>query len=226
MVSRKGQMVNIPGMLAPLLVARHPSWAIPHYTVPNINHIDFKEALGYGIKGVVYDKDNTLTPPLQEGDIHPNVQDAFDKSVLRFGANNVIISSNSVGSNDDHNYEGARALEERIGVRVLRRGWRKKPAGRDATEKMLQHPLDKYLLVGDRVFTDIVFGNRCGMLTVLVDPFTSAGDIKGVSGMRRIERGLVHTLERIGLKAPEHNSYSESIGQPGETYQSKPLTGE
>jgi hypothetical protein len=35
-------------------------------------------------------------------------------------------------------------------------------------------------MVGDRYLTDVVFGNRLGMLTVRPTPFTSAGEPKAV----------------------------------------------
>jgi phosphatidylglycerophosphatase GEP4 len=214
MVSRAGQLINIPGILAPLLVLRHPSWAIPHYGVETINGIDFERAARHGIKGAVFDKDNTLTGPLVEGDIHPDVADKFYEAVNIFGAEDVLVSSNSIGSNDDLGYEGAAALETRLdnGVRVLRRGWLKKPAGKRATQEALSHPLNKYMGIGDRVFTDIVFGNRCGMLTIRVNPFTSENDIKGVSGMRRLEGRLIEALHgRLGVQAPAHELYNPSI---------------
>ena len=37
-------------------------------------------------------------------------------------------------------------------------------------------------MVGDRYFTDVVYGNRLGMLSVRVAPFTTAGETRVVTG--------------------------------------------
>jgi predicted HAD superfamily phosphohydrolase YqeG len=40
-------------------------------------------------------------------------------------------------------------------------------------------------MVGDRFLTDVVFGNRNGMLTIRPAPFTSKGEPKAVLAVRR-----------------------------------------
>lgn len=40
----------------------------------------------------------------------------------------------------------------------------------------LRVPAEKLVMVGDRYMTDIVFGNRLGMLTIRPEPFTWSGE--------------------------------------------------
>jgi len=216
MINRWGQLLNIPAIRS--IPSFFSSLAIPHYHAETINDIDFALAKKLGFEGVVYDKDNTLTTPLAEGGVYDLVKPSFEESVEIFGANNILIGSNSIGTNDDEGYQGALDFEEMLdGVRVIRRGWHKKPWGQEQTQDMLEHSLSSYIMVGDRN-TDIIFGNKGGMLTILTDPFTSQGDIKGVSGMRKFERKVVDFLSYCGMQAPVHQKYDPAICSNDQSY--------
>jgi len=43
---------------------------------------------------------------------------------------------------------------------------------RQAVDAM-NHPVDKVAMVGDRLFTDVLAGNRLGMFTIFVEPMES-----------------------------------------------------
>ncbi len=63
-----------------------------------------------------------------------------------------------------------------LGIHVLRHA-DKKPAG--GAEELVQHfgcASKDLVMIGDRYFTDVVFGNRHGMLTVCPAPITSEGE--------------------------------------------------
>lgn len=63
---------------------------------------------------------------------------------------------------------------------------------------------DELVFVGDRFFTDVLFGNSHGMLTIFVDPFTSKGDNPVVRLIRSAEADLIARWERGGVTAPPH----------------------
>ena len=67
-----------------------------------------------GIKGIIFDKDNTLTAPYIDS-VHPQVAAAFENSKRVFGAKKLIIISNSAGTLDDANYEAATRIEATLG---------------------------------------------------------------------------------------------------------------
>lgn len=67
-----------------------------------------------GIKGIIFDKDNTLTAPYIDS-VHPQVAAAFENSKRVFGAKKLIIISNSAGTLDDANYEAATRIEAKLG---------------------------------------------------------------------------------------------------------------
>ncbi|PHT48083.1 Actin-related protein 2/3 complex subunit 2A [Capsicum baccatum] len=68
----------------------------------------------------------------------------------------------------------ARILECVIGIKVIKHGV-KKPAGTaEEIEKQFGCESSRLIMVGDRPFTDIVYGNRNGFLTILTEPLRCA----------------------------------------------------
>jgi HAD superfamily phosphatase (TIGR01668 family) len=49
-------------------------------------------------------------------------------------------------------------------------------------------------MVGDRVFTDVLAGNRMGMFTILIEPIVSADTSVGFSLIRSVEFSIARTL--------------------------------
>ncbi len=98
---------------------------------------------------------------------------------LVFGHENVAILSNSAGTKDDPGYEDAIQIEEKMGITVIRHD-EKKPGG---LQEVLNHfdtvdDASQLCMVGDRLLTDVVFGNLFGMLTVHVLPLCEGDDNK------------------------------------------------
>ncbi len=59
-------------------------------------------------------------------------------------------------------------------------------------------------MVGDRYFTDVVYGNRHGMLTVRPAPFQPRGDSAVVRTARRLENALVRRWHARGVTPMPH----------------------
>jgi phosphatidylglycerophosphatase GEP4 len=130
-------------------------------TLEELNYTALREYVDV----VIFDKDNTLTGPY-ENEIHPLASSGLTSALDVFGRDRIAILSNSAGTLDDTDYHDALEIEEALGIRVIRHD-EKKPGGLD---EVLKHfDLDdaaKICMVGDRILTDIVFGNLHGMLTV------------------------------------------------------------
>lgn len=159
---------------------RRPYLASPHVSVETVSELNY-EALRdeAGIKAVVFDKDNTLTAPY-ENTIHPKAKKGLENAMKAFGPSNVAILSNSAGTLDDPGYEDAVKIERDMNIAVIRHD-EKKPGGLTET---LNHFGDdvtnasEICMVGDRLLTDIVFGNLYGMLTVHCLPLCSGSENK------------------------------------------------
>ena len=118
---------------------------------------------------------------------------------------NVVLLSNSAGLLQyDPRGEEAAGIERTLGVPVLRHR-RKKPAGEPA---LLEHHFGcgagDLVMVGDRTFTDVAYGNSLGMLTIKCEPFTSKGENLFVRVARKLEAALVRVLRAAGCRPPQH----------------------
>lgn len=106
-------------------------------------------------------------------------------------------------------FAAAMRIEKGLGIPVLRHVT-KKPG---AIPEVLDHfrkvagaetSYRDLCIVGDRLLTDVMWGNGCGMLTVHTQVLTHAGDNKVASVVRRVEGRVGHVLGGRGWTAPEH----------------------
>lgn len=152
---------------------------------------------------VVFDKDNTLTGPY-ENEIHPNAAQGLQFALEIFGKDRIAIVSNSAGTKDDDGYKDAIAIEEALGIKVIRHD-EKKPGGLDEVLKHfgIDDPA-KICMVGDRLLTDVVFGNLYGMLTVHTLPLCqgqdNAKDNKVSAMVRSAENALLYSNSNRALR--------------------------
>lgn len=141
-----------------------------------------------GIKAVIFDKDNTLTAPYSFT-MEARIEKAVRDCQKLFGYEHVVIFSNSagidfiqlltLGSDDDRGYLHAEAIEEELGIRVIRHKHKKPDGLLEAISRWDSIEANEVMMVGDRYLTDIYGGNLIGMFTVCVDIFTEVNDNKG-----------------------------------------------
>lgn len=195
---------------------------VPHFRVLDIRSINWAALKARGCRGVVFDKDNTLTAPYAPS-VFPTLADALRQCLDVFGRDGLVVFSNSAGSGDDAGYEEAHRIERTLGLPVLRHA-HKKPLGFDSVMQhfaALSSPSSspsttvtapsQLAMVGDRYFTDILFGNLHGMLTVHTSLLTSTGDPAVVKAIRNWEEDYVLWLMKQGVRPPAHPLYDESI---------------
>lgn len=201
------QSINTKALLTLASVVRRPFLAVPHVHVQTISEVNYQSMRDFcGIKAVIFDKDNTLTAPYAT-EIHEDAALGLKNALDVFGHDNVAILSNSAGTKDDKDYEDAIKIENGLGINVIRHN-EKKPGG---LEEVLKHFADhgvenasQLCMVGDRLLTDIVFGNLFGMLTVHCMPLCSGDDNKADNRIASV----VRTMEN---KLLYHSKLGESI---------------
>lgn len=162
------------------------SLCTPDLIISNISELPVQALRNRGFKCLVFDKDNTLTAPYVNS-LHPPFTGVWNQCLEVFGRDGIVVVSNSAGGPDDKGGGLARKVQEELGVRVLQ-SRRKKPEG---AEEILQHfnrGLGKreegdmvvgsqIVVVGDRVFTDVVYAHTIGAHAVLCrDIITEKGD--------------------------------------------------
>ncbi|XP_027171109.1 uncharacterized protein LOC113770739 [Coffea eugenioides] len=199
-----GQRINMEGIASSVgIVAKDKHLVIPHVAIPDIRYIDWAELKRRGFKGVVFDKDNTITAPYSLS-LWPPLESSVGQCKSLFG-NNIAVFSNSAGLHEyDPDGKKARALEGAIGIKVIRHKT-KKPAGTaEEIERQFNCESSRLIMVGDRPFTDIVYGNRNGFLTILTEPLSLAEEPFIVRQVRKLEVALVHRWSSGELKLSNH----------------------
>ena len=159
---------------------------LPTIETADIRNIDWAYLYAHhGIRGVMFDKDHTLTLPYAKS-LHPYAEEALVEAKRVFGARNVVLYSNSAGLKqyDPEGLEAA-ALAGRLGVEVLRHAFKKPFVSgvvRDEVEGWFGVGVEQLVMVGDRYMTDVVFGNQLGMMTIRVKPYV---EVRGGNGKNR-----------------------------------------
>lgn len=92
-----GQRINLEGILcSTMVILKNPKLALPHIFVPDIRYIDWAELRRKGFKGVVFDKDNTITAPYSLTP-WPLLESSLERCKFEFGPD-VAVFSNSAGN--------------------------------------------------------------------------------------------------------------------------------
>ncbi|KAG0539759.1 hypothetical protein BDA96_03G349300 [Sorghum bicolor] len=201
-----GQRFNPTGVAAVAAVAASkPSLALPHVSVQDIRWLDWAELRRAGFRGVVFDKDNTLTTPYAPA-LWPPLAATFDQCRATFPPGALAIYSNSAGLTEyDPDGLDARAIEAAIeGVHVIRHDTKKPGGPANEIESYFGCSASDLVLVGDRYFTDVVYGNRNGFFTVLTEPLNIADESYIVKRVRKLEAYIINYWYKKGYKPMEH----------------------
>ncbi|KAI9260185.1 HAD superfamily phosphatase [Sporodiniella umbellata] len=135
---------------------------MPHIIVKDMSCVNYTKLnkLG-GIQVIGFDKDNCLTEPYV-ATIHPPFENAWKSCKDTFGQENI-----------------AQKLESSLGVRVLKHKKKKPDGGSDLSQFIKPVLPENVAFVGDRILTDVLFGNLNGNLTIWASNIiTEKGDNK------------------------------------------------
>lgn len=114
----------------------------------------------YQLKGLVLDVDETLVP-MREADTTDEVREWF--ATLKAKVPIWLVSNNL-------NEYRIRRIADSLSAPYITGA--RKPSRRKLRQaaEAMQLPIEQIAMVGDRLFTDVLAGNRLGMFTILVEP--------------------------------------------------------
>jgi len=197
--------LNIPGILVPFHLLINPRLVIPALSVRDIRQLDFVALKAAGYRGAVVDKDNCLTLPHRD-ELVPELTDAWRECRQTFGEGNVLVVSNSAGTpHYDAGGIQAESISHYLQVPVLRHKTPK--PGYSCIQGVrnyfasLPSPMkdDELVIIGDRIFTDVVMANRMKARDTGRGPlaiWTSGVWVKEAMGMRWMEKKLVDVVTK------------------------------
>lgn len=131
----------------------------------------------HSIKGLILDVDDTLVP-LRQAETNPDLAQWMHqmKSVTT-----VWLVSNNINA---HRIGRIATL---LDVPYITSAG--KPSGRKLKQALtaMDLPVNQVAMVGDRLFTDVLAGNRLGLFTILVEPMPGLNQIARSSPVRALE---------------------------------------
>ena len=196
------QSINVPALQQLGAALLNPGLLLPRFNYQSINEIDADALYAMGTRYIVFDKDNTLSIPFMdtmELSIADKVASLKDVKSSKF-AGKMAILSNSAGSSDDDDYLLAAATERGLGLPVIRHALKKPRCLAEVLQHFGPHARpDQVCVVGDRLLTDVMFGNMHGMTTILVAPLSVRRDHIVAVVIRAMERAVLLPLARALL---------------------------
>lgn len=160
---------------------------VPCMVVNSLYDIKLTELKQRGIRGIAFDIDNTIIP-WNSPDICPEVL-AWLNHLAAQDFKLCFVSNNG--------QRRVRKIAEQCGVPFVARALKPARSGfRQAAQTMGLRP-ETVAVVGDQLFTDILGGNRLGMVTIWVKPLTTEEFI-GTKVTRQLEKLAVHILKVTG----------------------------
>jgi HAD superfamily phosphatase (TIGR01668 family) len=160
----------------------------PNCQANSILELDLAELKKVGIRGVIFDLDNTLVEWKK---------DILDPEVItlveRFKADGfkICILSNAL----EHRVE---VVAHTLGVPYLSRAAKpRKLPFRKALELLGTLP-EETAVVGDQLFTDILGGNRMELYTIWTPPLSSI-EFLSTKAVRRLERLVIKRFRKKGI---------------------------
>lgn len=176
--------MNIPAITCAVRTIANPSLCLPHFSIPTLAHLPMPISRAFAqhsangeepdIRAVMLDKDNTFAIP-KSNTIHPSCSAIIEQLKTHYGASNLLIVSNTAGlASKDPEGKDAAQLERTTGIPVLLHEARK--PGVACGHAALQHfrargielRPDQVVVVGDRLFTDVVMAKGMGAWSVWV----------------------------------------------------------
>ena len=149
----------------------------PSLKVKSVYDIDFNRLKKSGIKGVIFDIDNTLVPSYQKtiDEKIINLINKFDNA----GFKTAIVSNAT-----------KRRVELFVGDHKIFNCYRALKRSKRGFLKAIDYMTlqnEEVAIIGDQIFTDIFGGNKLNMFTVLVDPIDKGREVFTVLMKRGFE---------------------------------------
>lgn len=131
----------------------------PQRIVDSIYEIDLGELYNNNIRGIILDIDNTLVG--HGADADDKVLELIEKA-KNAGIQSCIVSNNSESRVVKFN--------ENLKIPAIHRASKPRRRAFIKGAQIMNLPVNQVAVIGDQVFTDILGGNRIGMMTILVKP--------------------------------------------------------
>lgn len=160
----------------------------PKLWVKSAYEIDYDSLYQEGIRGLIFDIDNTLVPH----DAPPDERSIRLMQELKQRGFSIMTVSN--------NHEPrVRSLAEKLEIGYIHDAHKPAPRGYLAACSRMGLLPEETACIGDQLFTDILGANRAGVRSILVLPVDRSTDIPRIRLKRRLEAPILKAyVKRYG----------------------------
>ena len=151
----------------------------PYAYVESVFCIDYRKLYDMGIKGIIFDIDNTL---VHHGDDSTPEIDALFREIQAIGLKTLLLSNNSD--------ERVKRFLKNIDSLYICNAGKPDPANYWKAVEMLGMDKEETVCVGDQIFTDILGANRSGMASILVK-FIRLDEEADIGKRRKLENFIL-----------------------------------
>ena len=161
----------------------------PHKLAENVFELGVGFYISKGIRGVIFDIDNTLVT--HDTELPPEEIESYFRLLEQSGIRCAVVSNNHAPR--------VEKFCKGLGVPFIARAWKPFKKNLKLMQKTLSLGAENICLVGDQIFTDIYGGRRMGFYTVLV---TAVGENEtGFVAFKRIfEKAVLREFARKSAK--------------------------
>jgi HAD superfamily phosphatase (TIGR01668 family) len=156
----------------------------PSLIVEDITTLDLAALKAKGIRGFIFDLDNTIMAP-HAGMLETRIETWL--AILQAEGFKCLVLSN----NKKRDY--CQDAERILGIPVIAHAAKPRRAAFRRALEMLDLSAQEVAMVGDRPLTDIWVGQRMGSFTILVDPLIKHSEKTYIKFLRKMERLFVQT---------------------------------
>lgn len=154
----------------------------PSLIVQDITTIDLANLKAQGIKGFIFDLDNTIMAP-HTGSLEERIE-AWLVILQAEGFRCLVLSNNKKA-------EYCQLAEKVLNIPVISHAAKPRRAAFRKALEMIGLTAREVAMVGDRPLTDIWVGQRMGAFTILVDPLIKHQERRLFKVLRGLERMFV-----------------------------------
>lgn len=139
----------------------------PQKYLESAYHIDFDVLYRNGVRGVLFDVDNTLVPHGAPADERAK---ALFSHLRQLGIGTCLISNNR--------RERVQGFADAVGTEYVENAHKPSVTGYEKGMERIGCTRENTVFVGDQIFTDIYGANRAGIVTILVKPIHPKEEIQ------------------------------------------------
>lgn len=167
----------------PFLPKKKSFSLLPDIYVKNVRSLPFPELFRRGLRGLIFDIDNTVVPhdsPADEEAV------SFIRRLKETGYRICFLSNNSE--------ERVRPFAEALGAPFVPKGGKPMGKGYEKALRILNLPREEVLFLGDQVYTDVLGANMAGIPSCLSEPLHPKEEVQIV--LKRFLEKPVRALAR------------------------------